>query len=102
MNSFIFYNGGLSLAEDGKTVIAPYATEEWKKGSCVYGRAVFRGGFYQHLSLRDDSTQFKAVLNNEAANLVGVVSAGSTSNWADANTNPNFLEMELLSPLQGA
>ena len=100
MNSFIFYNGGLSLAEDGKTVIAPYATEEWKKG-LAYMAGLYSEGLLSASIFTDDSTQFKAVLNNEAANLVGVVSAGSTSNWADANTNPNFLEMELLSPLQG-
>ncbi|MFV0342856.1 MAG: hypothetical protein ACK5JH_08170 [Anaerocolumna sp.] len=102
MNSFVFYRGGgqLSLAEDGKTVIAPYATEGWKKG-LEYMAKLYNDGLLSASIFTDDTTQFKAVLNNESANIVGSVSAGSTGNWTDANTNPNFAEMELLSPLSG-
>lgn len=100
MNSFIFYNGGLSLSEDGKTVIAPYTTKEWKEG-LAYMAKLYSEGLLSASIFTDDTTQFKAVLNNESCNIVGAVSAGSAGNWSDANTNPNFQEMALLAPLKG-
>ena len=46
----------------------------------------------------DDNSQFKATLNLETP-VVGLVSAGSYSNWPNAAENPNFLELELMPPL---
>ena len=33
--------------------------------------------------------------------MVGLVCAGSTSNWTDCDNNPNFLELDIMSPLTG-
>lgn len=103
MNSFIFYNGGtqnggLSLSEDGNTVIAPFATERWKAG-LEYMNKLCQENLLPASIFTDDDTQFKATLNNEV-NIVGSVSAGSHSNWTDANTNANFIDMMMIPPLK--
>nr|MCR5754300.1 extracellular solute-binding protein [Acetatifactor sp.] len=104
MNSFVFWNrggqnGGLSLAEDGSTVIAPFATEGWKKG-LQYMNDLYNEGLLAPGIFIDDGSQFKATLNEED-NVVGFVSMGSVSNYPDAATNANFLEMEMIQPLTG-
>lgn len=104
MNYFVFWNrnyqnGGLSLAKDGSTVIAPYATEGWKKG-LLYMNDLYNEGLLSPAIFTDDGTQFKATLNEED-NVVGFVSMGSTSNYPDAATNANFLEMEMIPPMTG-
>jgi len=104
MNSFVFWNrggqnGGLSLAEDGSTVIAPFATEGWKEG-LLYMNDLYNEGLLAPGIFIDDGSQFKATLNEED-NVVGFVSMGSLSNYPDAATNANFLEMEMIPPLTG-
>lgn len=104
MNSFVFWNrggqnGGLSLAEDGSTVIAPFVTEGWKKG-LLYMNDLYNEGLLAPAVFTDDGTQFKATLNEEN-NVVGFVSMGSTGNYPDAATNSNFLEMEMIAPVAG-
>ena len=104
MNGFVFYNGGgqnggLALDESGEQVIAPFATEEWKAG-LTYLNKLYQEGLLASSIFTDDDTQFKATLNADT-NIVGLVSAGSTSNWTDCDNNPNFLEMDMIPPLTG-
>lgn len=104
MNSFVFYNGGsqnggLALDESGKQVIAPFVTEEWKQG-LMYLNQLYQEGLLASSIFTDDDTQFKATLNLDT-NVVGLVSAGSTSNWTDCDKNQNFLEMDMIEPLTG-
>lgn len=104
MNAFEFWNGGrqnggLSLSEDGKTVLAPFTQEGWKEG-LLYMNELYRQGVLAPSIFTDDETQFKATLNGED-NVVGLVSLGSLSNYPDAAKNKNFLEMSLIKPLKG-
>lgn len=104
MNSFVFYNGGaqnngLALDESGEHVIAPFATEEWREG-LWYMNKLYTEGLLASSTFTDNDTAFKATLNSET-NVVGLTSAGSTSNWPDADNNANFLEMDLIEPLTG-
>lgn len=104
MNSFVFYNGGgqnggLALDESGKQVIAPFVTEEWKQG-LMYLNQLYQEGLLASSIFTDDDTQYKATLNLDT-NVVGLVSAGSTSNWTNCDNNPNFLEMDMIEPLTG-
>lgn len=104
MNSFVFYNGGnpnggLALDSDGKTVIAPYTTDGWKKG-VEFLKKLYDEQLLAASVFTDDDTQFKANLNAETP-VVGSVTAGSTSAWTDVNENPNFAEMTIIKPLKG-
>ena len=103
MNAFIYcnrkLNKGLSLSEDGETVIAPFATEEWRAG-LEYMARLASEGLLDTSMFTIDATQFKAVLNAETS-VVGLVGAGSRSNWTDCNNNPNFQELTLIAPLEG-
>ena len=104
MNAFVFYNGGsknggLALDETGKTVIAPFTTEEWRQG-LQYMKMLYDEGLFVPSVFTDDLTQLRATLNNEV-NVVGLTSAGSTSNWTDCDNNVNFLEMSMIPPLTG-
>lgn len=104
MNSFEFWNGGtlnggLALDKDGKTVIAPFTTEGWKAG-LTYMNNLYKEGLLAPSIFTDDDTQFKATLNEET-NVVGLVSFGSLSNYPDAATNKNYLDMEIMEPVAG-
>lgn len=104
MNSFEFWNGdslngGLSLDQDGKNIIAPFTTEGWKAG-LKYMNELYREGLLSPAIFTDDGTQFKATLNEED-NVVGLTSFGSLSNYPDAINNKNFLEMTIIEPLSG-
>lgn len=104
MNSFVFWdsgivNGGLSLDEDGKTVIAPFTTEGWRDG-LRYLNDLYKEGLLSASTFTDSDTQYRATLNEET-NCVGLTSSGSLSSWPDAANNANFLEMELMPPLTG-
>lgn len=100
MNAFVFYNKDLALSEDGTTVIAPYVTDEWKDG-LEYMNKLYKEGLLASSIFTDDVTQFKAVLNNESANIVGSVTTGSYSSWTEPNSNKNFQDMEIMAPLTG-
>ncbi|RRD94774.1 extracellular solute-binding protein [Clostridiales bacterium COT073_COT-073] len=104
MNAFEFWNGGslnggLALSEDGKKVIAPFATDNFKAG-LAYMNDLYKEGLLSPEIFTADGTQFKATLNSEA-NIVGLTSIGSLSNYPDASKNKNFLEMEMIEPLTG-
>lgn len=103
MNSFVFYNGGgqnggLALDKNGK-VIAPFTTDGWKAG-LKYLNKLYKEKLLAASMFTDDNTQFKATLNS-ATPIVGLVSAGSTSNWTDADNNKNFQQLDIISPLKG-
>ena len=104
MNAFVFYNGGeqnggLALDETGETVIAPFTTEGWREG-LRYFKKLYDEGLMSSSVFTDDTTQFRATLNSET-NVVGMVSAGSKSNWTDVDNNPNFLELTMIEPMTG-
>ncbi len=99
MNAFLFWNGGLALSEDGQTVFAPFVTDEFKEG-LTYMNDLFNEGVLSANIFTDDGQQFKAILNQETP-IVGLVSAGSLSNWPDVVNNANFAQMELIEPLKG-
>lgn len=104
MNSFEFWNGGsinggLALGADGKTVIAPFTQEGWKKGLSYMNR-LYKEDLLSPEIFTDDDTQFKAALNAEN-NVVGLTSMGSLSNYPDAKNNKNFMEMKMIAPLSG-
>lgn len=104
MNAFVYYNDqifnyGLDLAPDGETVYAPFTSDGWREG-LKYMNDLYNEGVLAPSIFTDADSQFKARLN-ETDNVVGLVSAGSLSNWPDAANNKNFLEMELIPPLTG-
>ncbi len=104
MNSFIFYNGdqannGLALAEDGKTVIAPFATEEWKAG-LEYMNELNTEGLLDPSMFTMDATQFTALLD-QSPNIVGCVCVGGWGYWTNGLDSENFQEFELMAPLKG-
>lgn len=106
MNSFVFYpaatinNAVLTLSDDGKNVIAPFVTDEWKAG-LEYMNKLCSEGLLPASAFTDDRTQFMAILNNEDVNLVGSLSSGSLSRWNDFDTNKNGQEYEMFGPLEG-
>lgn len=99
MNSFIFYNGGMALAEDGETVMTPYTTDQWREG-LRYMNDLYNEGVLSANIFTDDHQQFRAIVNQETP-IVGFVSAGSLSTWPDVVNNPNYAEMEFIEPLTG-
>lgn len=104
MNSFEFWNGGnqnggLALADDGKTVIAPFTQDGWREG-LRYLNDLYKEGVLSASIFTDSETQFRATLN-EDTNCVGLTSSGSLSSWPNAASNANFLEMQLIEPLKG-
>lgn len=106
MNAFIYYPAStiqgavLSLADDGKTVIAPFAQDAWRDG-LEYMHQLSEEGLMPASVFTDDKTQFMAVLNNEDANLVGALSSGSLSRWNDFDNNENGQEYTMMPPLTG-
>lgn len=75
----------------------PYTTDEWREG-LRYMNDLYNEGLLAASIFTDDNSQFKATLNLETP-VVGLVSAGSYSNWPNAAENSNFLELELMPHL---
>lgn len=99
MNAFEFYNGGLALAEDGKTVIAPFTTDKWKAG-LEYMKELVDLGVLDPAMFTMDDTSFRALLDSDP-NVVGCVCAGGWGYWSNSFSNPNFLDMTLIAPMEG-
>lgn len=103
MNSFVYCaddSGSLlTLSEDGKTVVAPFTTDEYKAG-LEYMNALCEAGIFSPTVFTQDATQMTAVLSNETQ-IVGSVAAGGYGYWSNSDKNPNFQDMELLAPLTG-
>lgn len=104
LNSFVFWAGadsnyGLTLADDGETVTAPFVTDGFKEG-LKYLAHLYEENLIDPSVFTDDATQYKAILNEET-NVVGLVSSGSPSNWSDWKTNENFFDMVMIAPFEG-
>jgi putative aldouronate transport system substrate-binding protein len=101
LNAFVFLPNAssLTLDETGETVIAPFTSEAFQKG-LVYLNKLYSDGLLDASLFTADQQQYRAVLNNEI-NIVGITSAGSLSNWPDVQNNPNFDEMDIITPLTG-
>ncbi len=104
MNSFEFYNegttnNGLALNADGSTIIAPFVQDGWRKG-LDFMNGLYEDGLLSPAMFTDDDTLFKATLNAETP-VVGFSSVGSTSNWTDCESNPNYLAMDIINPMEG-
>lgn len=118
INSFVFCAGNmssLSLSEDGKTIIAPQVTEEWKEAMKYLHSLYEVGGILPDGSFipATDTSGFKGTLNyqgngtetapeGKSVNVVGLFSTGSnTGDFAGSATdeNVNFLEYTMLPPL---
>lgn len=105
MNAFTFYdasgnsNGGLALGDDGKTVVAPFVTEEWKAG-VEYMAMLCEEGLLSPALFTQDASQFTATLSNDTQ-IVGATSSGGTGYWSGADNNPNRQEMAIIPPLKG-
>ncbi|MDR3146632.1 MAG: extracellular solute-binding protein, partial [Treponema sp.] len=100
LNSFIFYNqGNLSLDASGNTVTVPFTDPAFRKG-LQYLNQLFKDGVLSASTFTDNQQQFRATLNATPP-VVGLTSAGSFSNWSNYNTNPNFIEMDMVAPFTG-
>ncbi|MDY3917922.1 MAG: hypothetical protein SOZ59_02825 [Candidatus Limivivens sp.] len=104
MNSYIFYNGdmannGLSLDEDGKTVIAPFTTDQYKAG-LEYMNSLCEEGLLDPSMFTMDATQFTALLDQNP-NIVGCVCVGGWGYWTGGLDSENFQDYVLLPPLEG-
>ena len=73
MNAFIFWNGGLSLSDDGTEVIAPFTQDAWREG-LTYLNELSSEGLLSANIFTDDGQQFKAILNQETP-IVGLTTA---------------------------
>ncbi len=106
---------GLALSEDGKTVIAPQITDEWKEAMKYLKSLTDAGVLLPDASFAYDGTSYKGTLNyqgigtepaepGKSINVVGMFTAGSNSgNFADSGTdkNVNFLEYEMIPVPEG-
>lgn len=101
MNSFTYFNWSdlLALDETGENVIAPFITDEYKEG-LKYLNKLYSEGLIDPGLFTDTQDQMKVYQNSETQ-VLGFLAVGSHGGWTDAKTNPNFLEMELIAPLEG-
>ena len=105
---------GFTLSDDGKTVIAPQATEGWQE-AMKYLNSLYKEGALIDNSFVYDSTAYKGTLNyqgigTEAAdpgksiNIVGMFTAGSNSgNFVNSgkDENVNYLEYQMIPVPEG-
>ena len=118
INMFEYTSGsmsGLTLSEDGKTVIAPQTTDGWQEAMKYLRSLVEAGALSAHSSFVYDSTAYKGTLNyqgigTEAAepgksiNIVGLFTAGSNSgNFTNSGVdeNVNYLEYQMIPIPEG-
>ena len=105
---------GFTLSDDGKTVVAPQATEGWQE-AMKYLNSLYQAGALIDNSFVYDSTAYKGTLNyqgigTEAAdpgksiNIVGMFTAGSNSgNFVNSgkDENVNYLEYQMIPVPEG-
>ena len=101
---------GLTLTEDGKTVIAPQTTDAWKEAMKYLSTLTKEGAILPEASFAYDSTSYNGTLNyqgigtekaepGKSINIVGMFTAGSnTGTFANSGTdgNVNYLEYEMI------
>lgn len=120
INMFEYTSGsmsGLTLSEDGKTVMAPQITEGWQEAMKYLNSLADAGAILPDGSFISgtDTTGFKGTLNyqgigteeapeGKSINIVGMFTAGSNSgNFADSgiDRNVNFKEYEMIPVPEG-
>jgi putative aldouronate transport system substrate-binding protein len=100
INAFTFYNrDNLALDSAGTRVIAPF-TEPGFRRALQYLNGLYKDGLLGASLFTDNQQQFRATLASQPP-VAGYTSAGSVSNWPDADNNPNFLELAMIPPLTG-
>ena len=102
MNAFLFAPdwevGIFVLDEDGTTVTAPFAQDEWRDG-LEYLHRLCAEGLMPESVFTDDLVQYKAALGNPDVNLVGVTGSSTEVPWQG---NPdNMYDMEIMEPVTG-
>lgn len=120
INMFEYTSGsmsGLTLSEDGKTVMAPQITEGWQEAMKYLNSLADAGAILPDGSFISgtDTTGFKGTLNyqgigteeapeGKSINIVGMFTAGSNSgNFADSgiDENENYLEYQMMPVPEG-
>jgi len=100
INSFVFYNKDqLALDDTGNNVIAPF-TQNGFRQALQYLSGLRRDGLLDASLFTNNQQEYRATLA-ASPSVVGFTSAGSVSNWVDANRNANFLELNMIPPLKG-
>lgn len=104
MNYFIYTSGlaDLSLSEDGKDVIAPFAQDAYRLG-LEWMNKLYKDGLLDENMFTDDRTTTIATMNG-AENVVGVIAFGSFPTlWPKSayGENENVKEYDLLPPMKG-
>lgn len=99
INSFVFYNGGLALGDDEKTVVAPFVSDGWRD-ALTYMKELCDMGALDPAMFTMDATMCQALLDQDP-NVVGCVCAGGWGYWNGGLDSPNFQDFELLAPLEG-
>lgn len=99
MNAFVYTDPGKNYVyvEDRKIVPA-FTKEEWKEG-LIYINSLVSEGLISPLSFTQDVTQFKTILENEDAQLMGCIAAASVSVYAP--DSKRVTDMDVLPPLTG-
>lgn len=106
MNYFIFYpattisNAELTLDETGTKVIAPFVEDGWRKG-LEYMNKLCSEGLLSEATFTDDVTQMQTIVNNEDINLVGCLSAGSTSMWINKDYKEDYEMLPVMENPEG-
>ena len=118
INSFVFTGttmSGLTLSEDGKTVIAPQTTDGWKEAMRYLNSLTQCGAILPDGSFAYDDSSFKGMLNyqgigtepaeeGKSINVVGLASLGSNSgqfSGSGTDENVNFDEYWLMPVPEG-
>lgn len=99
LNSFLYANPGMSYFDqkDG-TVFPSYTQDKWKEGLQMLNQWMDEG-LIDPLSFTQDGTQSKALINQIPEGMVGVVTAGSYSNFDTGILGKNTVK--LVPPLKG-
>lgn len=101
LGAFLDANPDVSYlyVDENDQVKAAY-TEPAFKAALEYLNDLCANDLLTPLSFTQDGTQLKAIINAEES-IVGVVCAGSGSNWIDSATSERYAEFTLLEPLTG-
>ena len=100
ISSFTFYfKDAFILNETGTTVIAPFVQPGFRQ-ALQYLAGLRRDGLLEPSMFTNNQQEFRATLATSPST-VGFTSAGSVSNWPDADRNANFLELAMIPPLKG-
>lgn len=101
MNAFIETNPEYSYFYLDNGVIQPAFTQDAFKAGLEYLNGLVNDGLLSPLSFTQDDNQLKAIVNGEGDYVIGAVTSGSASIWADWQKNENYHSMSLLEPLVG-